>query len=87
MALAMFLSGCVVVRVAEPSENPNHWTVESAIAHCYEQITGQSTDNINRINIETHRKLEDCVNEKVQSKNRIELSYWGSETGILIRAK
>ena len=87
VALAMLLAGCAVVRVVEPPESLTHWDVDSAIAHCYEQITGESTDNIDGINRDTHVKLEDCVNEKVQSKKRITLVYWGSENGIIIRAK
>lgn len=87
VALAMLLAGCITVRVAEPPDNLIHWDVDSAIAHCYEQITGESTDNIDGINRDTHVKLEDCVNDKVQSKKRITLVYWGSENGIIIRAK
>ena len=81
----LVLSACSTVRVAEVDQTTvlNTSSVASTIVDCYREITGRPMDNIKSINMDTHNKLEDCVNEKVESVKRIELVYVGSERGLI----
>ena len=88
ITFVLSLSGCAFVeRVAEPIENPIIWDVETAIAMCLQEVTGRSVTALDKIDYDTHCKLEDCVNEKTDSKERLVLEYHGSKDGLIPRAK
>lgn len=87
LSVAMLLSGCVMVRVVDPVETQFNWDVDTAISLCLKEVTGKSIEALDRIDYDTHLELEDCVNEKVPSKERIVLEYHGSKKGLVPRAK
>ena len=81
----LVLSSCISVRVADVEQTTvlNTSSVATTIADCYREITGRRMDNIKSINMDTHDKLEDCVNDRVKSEQHIELVYVGSENGLI----
>ena len=81
----LVLSACSTVRGADVDQTTviNTSSVATTIAACYREITGRRMENIKSINMDTHNKLEDCVNDRVESEKRIELVYVGSERGLI----
>ncbi len=57
--------------------------MEEAIESCYEQVTGEPMDNIQRITGDIDSKLEHCVLKQVPSLEHISLWYRGSSRGLV----
>ncbi|MYD46355.1 MAG: hypothetical protein F4W92_08390 [Gammaproteobacteria bacterium] len=87
LVLVLLLTGCAAVRATDPIDTQINWDVDTAISHCLQEVTGKSIEALDRITYDTHLELEDCVNDKVQAKERVVLEYHGSKKGLIPRAK
>lgn len=84
MLFLLSASGCMnTVRIPDSLENQVHWDIDTAISLCLSEVIGKAVEALDGIDYDAHRELEDCVNEKVDSRERLKLAYRGSEKGLV----